>query len=1122
MFREKANDAAITLCNAIGFQFNSRTATEARKTGTTSPLFIEQAVRDNVIYVKFGDSSNNTTHTITIPVPYIENGVEYICLNEVVRPVCRFWKEAEQAEVGFMAVMMQIALGSPDGIVSKDLVKRTPYVQQMVYGFKNGNASVVAHKFQKAINEVVAMMPLHETVMNSFIMNSRLVIIDSEFVDLKSPEERLNYQVKKAKKYFSQGWTSIGLSDGTLADKNYILKTNLVRFSPFGNRFHNPQRNLYSTLGMKGDELPLIRSTSMQNLMDYGVTRKGWNWFTAFVDVPDVFEDQILVDNIHRDKYVTYKRRLQVFGTLAVKTGDKVKEGAIIGRASDGVPFVFEVPCDSAEVINIKDSVAMVGSNEEPVFHVTISYRRYFCDGFKVTNLHGNKGVIRMMDLGYAVDPRTGSERKIDIIVGAKTVGKRKNYGQVMEALLSSVIEADKVPTGWDFARKSVGYEVSGKVKPTVIPDNWCQPMDEVKAGLTRRGYRDCGTWECNTHAGRVKAICGTVFWGVIKTPHDQLWKHDATINTNTKDARKAGLKFSHIEFRGLTTRFGADSPVLDEIMSYSQGSSTVNELIKVLKSRRYEFSKDTETYDYTNLKHIKNELGTVVNKNDIVGTVVDDMFAPTGFMFHLPLNFMTVVGKDSEIIYTGREIDVAALQTDQPISAVYCTDRIYFPAGHLRRCWRHDSGKFGMSEIGVAVNNVMVMVDRLRNDIQSEVNYDLYYNAVSNYFNEVDRMICGKNGEISNSTMSVRYPFSIKAVATLSTTLPKNTIEIHRSMAKVLRAENGSVSLCVRYPCLGFISIPPQKIKITDDPMCKYTIRASNNSLVCTNLDFDGDVLYAASFHTPEARKALNDEWTNPNRTCYEAIEALNNRKGAPHIKEFTLGDINIKPFEDLDNDGHAVIVEKNTGVKAQTGPVIALTYNIMRLVEDSDIANTLKDAVALELFTEKAAQSVFEQKHGGVSLHEVVMNGVCTGDVEKLVEVGFKRGITEKLVGLIKKRALELGISDIEAYHEKAKADNKSNIISTIVRERNRIYYMSRSYLSSMEILDAIEQPAVDIPSKMFKWVMAGGIGNKTTMLDKVLDKKLLDKASLKTKDVCSSLFEIVDKTFGVSGGI
>ncbi len=50
------------------------------------------------------------------------------------------------------------------------------------------------------------------------------------------------------------------------------------------------------------------------------------------------------------------------------------------------------------------------------------------------------------------------------------------------------------------------------------------------------------------------------------------------------------------------------------------------------------------------------------------------------------------------------------------------------------------------------------------------------------------------------------------------------------------------------------------QKIKITDDPQCKYVIRVSKNSLGSLNLDFDGDNIFIAAFHSQAAKTALKN----------------------------------------------------------------------------------------------------------------------------------------------------------------------------------------------------------------------------------------------------------------------
>ena len=1053
------------LVTSVTTQFNNRAVIENTKKGLFPSVGLATEVKDDTLWLRFSNLADGQVLSIDIPLPYIENGISLIRKNEVVRATCNYWMEEDQLEIDYAAIMYNIICESAKGLVSDNLTRGYPFLQQMIFSFENNNPAITAYRFQRAINEIVNKMPLHTTNLNSYVMNNRLIIIDSEFEELRSPKECLEYQVNKAKKYFDKGWTSIGLSDGALASKNYILTKDLRKLSPFGIKYHNPQRNLYSTLGMEGDELPIIRSQSMQDLMDQGISRTGWNLFTLFADVPDVFEDQIVVDVSHKNKLVTHTKRYQIFGRLFVAVGDKVKTGSKLGASPDDETDIFTVRCDSAVVKKISKSTTNVGGEELPIYNVIIEYKQKFKDGVKLTNLHGNKGVIRLMDLGYAIDPRTNKRRKIDVIVGAKTTGKRKNYGQIMEAEMNCIIE----PEDWKMPES-----------PIILQDDWATPLEAIKTMLVKRGFNKEGVWKCVTPYNKgdeeLYGVCGRIFWGCINTPENQIWDKGATTVRDNKEIRKAGLKFSHIELMALKTRFGDQNPIIDEIMSYAQGSENLKELFDMISAKIGILPENKMVRDVTNTKPLDQTNSTIVPGQYIGGTIVDEFFMPDGFVFKLPVQYQTLVGKDEEILYEGfpKTMEQAGPLVEQIVSS-YLIEKIYIPSGIMRKCWRHSSGKYGLNDIGTLVNSVVTMSVRLAQDPNNEVVRMLYYTNLQNFFKRLSVIIGTKRGQLSNCGMSVRYPFSVKGVATLSTTLPKNTIEIHRTMADQLDVNNNDTVLVERFPCLGFMSVRPQKIRVTDDIMCKYTIRASGNSLVSQNLDFDGDTLFVASFHTPEAKAALNKEWANPNKTCYEEIKRLNERKGAPHIKCYTLDDYNIKTFPELTNEEHSVIIEKNTGVKAQTGPIIALTYNVMRIVENSEIGKNQKSRVGIGVFLEKAAQSIFEQKHGGQSLHEVVINSICTGDIESLVKEKFNRGITTMITDLVKKKAASLGIFDLIKYHKKVEEKGMSNIISLIVRSQNRIYFASRSVLEGVALLKAINEPAVDVPSEMFKWIMS-----------------------------------------------
>jgi hypothetical protein len=1033
-------------------------------------------IKDNTLFITL--SKQTATHTLEIPIPYTQHGVELIG-NGTKRALCAFWIEAEQRIQEYLDVVYD-TLFNCSIFVPEDMKKKnTCLFRQFVTSFRYANTEIYIRRIQKAINAVLDHMPLHETIMESYIVNKRLVVIDQEFENLRSPEEKLAYQTKKAEKYFNYGWTTLGLADHTLADKNYILTTDLRTLTPFGIRFHNAQRNLYSTLGMKGDELPLVTSESEYALLNKGISRKGWNFFTVFADVPDVFEDQILVDNIHRDKFVEYTTKIQVFGRPTVGFGKKIRTGTRVGISKSGEIVVFDKECESAFVSDINSEMVPVGGTLEESCQITIKFKRYFKDGFKITNRHGNKGVIRMMDLGYAIDPATGAKKKIDVIVGAKTVGKRKNYGQVLEAIVNNILSNG--PENLDYTKVSksdystesrlLGHSVRScrtlkdTIEFSVFKDDWCTDKATFVKALENCGYDSQCTFECETPYGKLSTVCGTVFWGIIKTPENDLWSAERTTRTDSQGIRRSGLKFSHVEFRALNTWFGEDSPVTKEVLSHIQGTEIIEEKLIMLNCKKGISPKDMPVLDICKIKPVDQTNGAMVDPSLIENTIADETFMPSGFIARLPLKYYVGVNKDEEPVFEG----LLRSETPSGVDHIYEVEYIYVPPAKMRAPWKHGSGKVGLNQLCDKLNSLIVFSKRLIEE-KSDIVTNLYLNNIKTFFEFVSDSLSSKFGDVSNYSMSVRYPWSSKAVATLSNNLPKNTVEIHQSMANQLQIKNGDIVLAERFPCMGFVSVRPQKVRVTKDPLCKYTIRVSGNSLVSQNLDFDGDTLYLAAFHNLDAKLQLLSQWTNPNQTCYDEIQRLNNRKGKPHTKSYCLDDFGITPFANLTCQEHSMIVEKNTGVKAQTGPVTALTYDIMRIVENSDLAKNHKTKVAIEIFLERAAQSVFEQKHGGLSLCTVVRDSLCTGDVDKLVEVGFQRGASEKICDLIRQKAEAIGVTDLAAYHQKA-LKKGSNIIKRIVREQNKIYFASRSKLEGLKLLSILAETAVDIPSRMFK---------------------------------------------------
>ena len=812
-------------CTAIVGQFRSRTTMEYAKRGAAFPAEMTFEIRDRSAYFKL--ATEEETFTFQIPMPFLENNVILLEQNEVRRAVCPYLLKAQDTVLDYFAVMGMVINDTPNckGILTNTPIKKVSLIQQLAYSFENNNTSTVIYNIQKAINDVVNRMPLHETYLNSWVMNHRLMIVDDTFNQLRSPEDRLNYQIEKSVEYFERGWTSIGLADGNLSDKNYILATNIRELTPFGMKYHNPQRNLYSTLKMKGDEMPRVSSQSMENLHNVGIKRTGWNWFTLFADIPDVFEDQIMVDISHRNKYINFDKRFQCYGQLKIKKGTVLQRGMTMSISDLGVVKKFDIDCDKAIVRKVSESTVAVGGVEVPVFNVIVECRRYLRDGMKITNLHGNKGIIRMKDLGYAVDPRTGELRKVDVIVSAKSIFKRKNYGQILEALFNNLHEGRHV-----------------------LPDHAQVDVEGIKKLLRDAGLPEDGTWHCETYAGAQEGVCGEIFWGVIASVENSLWDEGKVTRRNTRELRTAGLKFSHVEFRSLMTRFGKDNAILDEVLSYAQGSDDLHELIAMMRSKKGILPTDKPRVSVKDLPAVDQSHGTIIDEAAIAGTIVDDNFFSEGFILDLPVNYGVYRDEKGDIIHEGAlaEIDCAEK---------FEFNQIYVPKGALRRCWKHDTGKYGMNDIGALLNNIVVLSHRLMADASVQVHWNLVYSSIYNYFSRLAQMMGTKRGEVARLGMAIRYPMSAKATAVLSNGIPEGTIEIHKDMAAQLEVGNGDIVLVERYPCLGFMSVRPQKVKVTEDEMARYVIRVSGNCLCSLGLDFDGDVIYLASFHTPDLR---------------------------------------------------------------------------------------------------------------------------------------------------------------------------------------------------------------------------------------------------------------------------
>jgi len=1055
-------------------------------------LTIETRIMEDVLWITLRD--NILSQSLTIPLTTITNtGLELVTNNDVTRVVCDYWIEKEQLRLNYYDIM-QIIVCDDISRIMHNTYSDQPLISKIMRAFKTSTAPVMINTTQGLVNKVINEMPLHETDMNSWAMNHRLIIIDPSFESLRDPNERLEYQVEKNKIYYEKfGWTSIGLSDGVLADSNTILTTDLRKLTPFG-IYHNPQRNLYSTLCMKGDELPKIRTKSMQELIDKGISRKGWNMVTAILDTPLNFEDQILVDRRHMIKFHKVEKRYIIYGKrIMVKKDESIKTGDVLGISNDGTATVMRMVCDDAKVLDVKRTIMNVGGEVVDTAIVKVGGRRFLREGSKFSNLHGNKGVIKFVDLGVAVDPRDGKEVRIDVMISARSIEKRKNFGQILEALLNNLHEEDE---------------------PVVMSDDLNVHMDVVRAGLEKHGFPGDGMWHIDTYCGEFDAVVGKMFWGVTKDPEDQLWHEGRTNSTDNREIRTSGLKFSHVEMKSLVTHFGPNNPVCNEILTHAQGVQNVKDQIRIVQGAVGEFDNRYPILTADAVGFVDSGLTIFHTIDAIKGSILDEEFMPDGFIIQLPAPIQAVVNKsnkDDYIMSVPQEVNTVSNES-------YVYDKVFVPNSMLRRCWHHPNGKWGLSVIGNLINNVVkaAKMYMLSSDIMDHIRLVA---AVDKYFRGVSKIMGSKTGELSTYSMGIRYPYSSRATVTLSDTLPENTIEIHEDMARDLGVKTGDVVIAERFPCLGFVSIRPQYVKVSRDPQCKYVIRVSGNSLVSMTLDFDGDTLFIASFKTPQAITMLKDYMANPDPLCDTEIKRINGKK-VPGFSEMGLDDFSIRAFPKPTADEHAELVRKATGVKSHTGPVIALAYNLMRIVEANVPYTNKKAHVELELLLDFLGNTVFKQKHGIESLQEAATDAICTGDVERMVDLGFNREPSKLLCDLIRKEAKSTGIRDLIWYHNTVVKENGgSKIINRIVRMKNRLWFATRASMSPFKMVDHLKDKPVDLPSKMMRHILTTPYERASDILMRKEAEKnnfhaLAEMMTQNFKDAAKAMLDWVDK--------
>lgn len=1008
----------------------------SKKLNKEPAALLSTNISNHTLWLEFG--TDKVKQTLAIPVPEVGSNGNVVITTQtgVQRAVGTWMVGAEEKNFwGLVCWMLCDRVENYFPTTSKRI-----YLERLLLSFNYDQAPMVFRNFQRMLDDIINSLPLVGTAMETWAMCNRIQIMDPVWESL-TPKQKLAYQKKLNTDMFPM--TSLGQSDSGMCN-NTLLKVDVRKTVPYGMSHHNPRRNLYQTLGMEGEETPVVYSHTEKDMEEQGLVRKGWNLMTVFLDLPLNFEDQIIVSNRLASQLVKDSRRFVCYGNVVVKPQDRVYFMHPLSIEPDGSVTRFTCHSDSAEVESIEDSLINFNGDKAPVKIVTVTMKRVFKDGFKLTNRHGNKGIIKLDDTGVVHDPVRG-DVPVDIIVSARSVQKRKNFGQLLEALTTLL---------------------HGTTQQIVVPDNIVVHSEMVKTALVKKGYANDGTVPVTTKWGNFNAVSGWVHWGVIKTPEDQVWSSFDTRATNNKDLRMAGNKFSHIEVRALITMFGKNNPVLAEILSHRQGHDIVFEYLKVLETLRgRDYTLPIVGWD--TIQPVDQSHGFFHNPAELTGSVADTSVYPGGFFFSLPEGYRYVIRSMPRGEFSEEYVKVEDVGNTK---GAVVLDKIMVPGAKVRTSWQHQTGKFGLSDVSALINSIVSAIHRFHN---KSGDAEQIGRAIYMYFHGLSSYLSTKTGAISSLCMAVRYPWTSKATAAVSDSLPANEIEIHETMAKDLKVHTGGFVLVERYPCLGFMSLRVQKVRVTKDPQCRFVVRVSGNSLASQTLDFDGDVIYLMSFHTPEAVSALAKEFDNPHRARKAACDEASEKK-VPSVNQLSLDEYHMEIFPPLTAEQNAEIVEGLTGIKRGTGTIVALCYNIMRILEREIGYKDEELTIGMEKLLDKVANSVFSMKHAGRSLETECREAICTANVEKMVELGFDPNASAVLAATILKLAEKFGFDHefLKTYFEVSEKEGKSSIINIIVRERHKVWFTSRSDLHPVALLGNLDTNPEDLAGWMFKY--------------------------------------------------
>lgn len=270
-----------------------------------------------------------------------------------------------------------------------------------------------------------------------------------------------------------------------------ILNKNLIL--PEYNRRRTTASNFKSSSKLVKSEDPVTYPD------DYDNHLSGRHLLTVHGIIPGVYKEQIVMSKSAAKKMACIIPEQQTFVipgwcknsfVINVKEKEYVKPNQVIGKYIDNkaqIPLVAHIRRES-RIDSIQNIKSRVAEKESLKILITYSRTHNLRDGDKITNRHGNKGIVKIVP--DKLMPTVNGDYA-EVVTNALATLRRRNPGQIVEAMLNSLAE-------------SMG--------PAPVP-HFLEGNDR---NIPKALIKECLPQEHEYNGQKVMAWSGKVFWIVL------------------------------------------------------------------------------------------------------------------------------------------------------------------------------------------------------------------------------------------------------------------------------------------------------------------------------------------------------------------------------------------------------------------------------------------------------------------------------------------------------------------------------------------------------------------------------------------------------------------------------